>query len=263
MSSRIPVPFPKFNLPLLPHAFQRVDFGEKLRFFEQAVRQHGYQVSFTPVSLCPCLVVPKDGGDGTPDVNCPSCVGLGRLYDEDRSYTTKALLTGINRDVRVQQPEGRYEMGTVAATFNWRLETGVEVTINYWDRFRMVDAFVPVLESRRLQPHEDRVKLRFQPREIVSVYSRDPVTRALVCIVVGQDASLDVEKGELLLGGAKKYEGMPLAITYTGQPPYYIVDLPNQYRGEPVKQGFPEERWGRVPMFCLARRGDFIEAAGA
>src|SRR3972149_2391735 len=102
-------------VPLNPK-FGRVDYGKRVRYFDQMIRQRGYRVVLTPALQCPCTVSPTDHGTGVPEIRCPSCGGLGRLYPTDKSVETRAIAESIAMDPRPIQPEGYIELGTLRTT---------------------------------------------------------------------------------------------------------------------------------------------------
>lgn len=245
------------RLPALAPQVGRFDLGSTYLLYDKAIREHGARAVLSSVARCPCFVDPRDGGDGVPESGCPACGATpGRYYDAEASAETRAVVGSLTQDPQALRPEGMLSLGTVRFTFPSDVPP-----LNYWDRVTLPDAVLVVQENRKLDSTPEAT-LRFQPQELRAVYTRDPGTRAIIKLRVGADVRLDGTKVVVATARPWWHAGLALAVTYLGNPPFYVMDLPHEYRGRFLRQGLAQEAWQRLPSSAIARRGDLITAAG-
>lgn len=268
MSHRPTDQLPQLGWPGWNERFMRVDLGERVQAFNQIIFQQGYRSRLTPVSLCPCVVTPRDLGMGTPRGDCKTCAGRGRFYDDQGMQEVRVIATGLRRDVRAQRSEGTLELGTIQLTVPSirSADDPSPVEVNFWDRFTFPDVAVPITEALQRQPGEETagVDLRFHAERLLAAHAYDPVQKTAERLVVGRDLSLDPSTGtRLLLGSHPLLQGIQRAqvsVTYLGQPDYYVTDLPNQYRGRSAALNLPKEHWAKLPHAVIVTRGDLFKS---
>lgn len=216
--------------------------------FDQLILQHGYKTEITPVVVCPCVVHPKDGGKGTPVPNCTSCGGTGRTYPAELKFDTITLPHSIVKRRQFQQPEGELELGTLRVTFL----SGIKVY--QWDRLLFVDFKLPILEVHKTDT-EGKVKLRFYPWEpdAVSILNSDGTSRVL------SNSEYTFSQADWTIRILGLSEGVNVSVRYVACPYYYIQSIQPEYRGQPIKQGYPKTFWYDLPVVGMAVRGDLIE----
>lgn len=234
--------------PDFPIQFMRVDWGRRVKLFDLLIQQHGYKTEWTPVSTCPCVVNPKDGGKGTAQPNCNACNGTGRVYPIEKRVNTITFPHSIHKNRLLQMIEGEIEYGSLRVVFLSKDKPQL------WDRLKFVDFLIPTLEVRVIQNMQ--VKLRFDPYtiETIMLITEDE----LPIVIPPQDYKLDTSSW-IITFNDMQYEGKNISIRYISAPYYYIRNLTPEYRGTPIKMFQPKEMWVDLPVVAVATRADLLE----
>lgn len=242
--------------PPLRAEIARADYARRIRYFDQAIRQNGYKAIVTPALPCPCVVAPKDGGTGMPELRCPGCFGQARIYQREREVETRAVVQSVVMDPRPLLPQGMLELGTLQASFLGG------TTLAYWDRVLFPDVLIRSSDYRRLTPPSQRLRLTFEPESIEHVLTRNPSSRTVRVLSAEQgDYSLDSESNELIISSSAQdfAPDMNISVLYRCAPYYYVIDSPHEFRGSFVKRELPAEVFVRLPVQVLLRRADLVE----
>ena len=241
----------------LPPNFAHADFtAEQLAYYDRVIEYRGYKIVHQPVVACACIVHPRDGGYGAPDANCPTCKGIGRLWDAGQQTDARALITGIGREKRFAQHEGTHEHGTMNCTFQSALRP------EYHDRVKLVDAPMPISENLvRLAAGPQVLTLRFDAAAVTQVYARNPSTRAVVRLTPTTDFTFNATLSQItILPTAATFTGqaLQLGVRYIAYPWFYVAEIPNQVRGSFTSLHQTAEKWVQLPTQTRIRRGDFM-----
>ena len=204
-------------LPALPAGFANVDLGaQQLARFDLAIRQRGQRALYGRATSCPCVTPMRDDGEGSSEINCPSCGGLGRLWDAALEAETRVLVTALDRRKRLSRAPGELELGRFNCTFQ-----SAEAP-DYFDRIKLVDAPMPVTEVRvRPAAGPETLTTRSELVEVTSVHARDPAARTAALLVEGTDYSVNpVTNTVTLLGTAGTFPGQEarFSLRYQGYP---------------------------------------------
>ena len=240
-----------------PLAFQRGDMGPNfLGIFDQKIKQHGYRIERQPVVLCPCVRGMADGGQGTPDLDCPSCRGVGRFWDVAQSVEERVLITSIRASKAFRQQTGEHATDRLSCTF----QSGSVPT--HFDRVKMLDVIVPIVEPHeRVAGGSNSIVLRFDAVAVSLVYIRDPATRVVTKLTPTTHYTFTAATSTLtIVDAAGTFPGQTVRLTvrYSAYPWFLVTEIPNQYRGVFTKLGIPEERWHQLPILTMLTRGDLV-----
>ncbi len=233
--------------------------ASSIDWIDRILRQRAYRIVVQPAMLCPCVGPVRDGGRGVPDANCPACAGIGRTWAAADEYEGRAFVWGLERDRRVEQPQGEWEHGWLHATFV------AGTRLDYYDRVKMPDAAQVVSEVRvRPATGSSVVPLRYDAQEIVAVSVRNPDTRAVERLTAVTDYELDADNKRVTIkdtAATHAGEALHVSVRYLAYPWFYVQQIPNQSRGTFVQIGQIEEKWAELPVYARMRRGDFLSDA--
>lgn len=228
--------------------FLRLDPGNRLLLLDQMIRQHGYKISYQRFQICAC--VREINGLLSPQPNCKTCKGVGRIYL--REIETTSLVTSISSIPQSFAKFGTLERGTISATF---LST---LAPSYRDRFRLIDVELPINQNfdKTDLDTNNSLYLDYFPSSIISVGAFNTITNSVIMFNANSDYILDIDNKKLII----KYNNMePLAsfsVLYLGAPYYYITQLTHAFRGLPYTFQQTIPAWLKLPSSAIAKRGD-------
>jgi hypothetical protein len=234
--------------PDFPVNFMRVDWERRVKLFDLLIRQHGYKTEWTPVSTCPCVVNPKDGGKGVPQPNCLACKGTGRVYLEEKKKDIITFPHVINKRRILQVLEGELEYGSLRVVFQSKDRPQL------WDRLKFVDMQIPTFEVRVVK--DRTMKLRFHPYSIDTVMVNTDDEQP---VIIPPDKYTYDEANWQIIFNTDEYNDRNVSVRYTSSPYYYIQNLTPEYRGTFIKMFEPSEKWVDLPITAIATRADLLE----
>lgn len=243
-----------------PEDFMRVDFGERIGYADLVIEQHGYRMWYEPMIWCPCISIITTGGfsiekgTGQPNPACPKCKGTGRIYLDGKE--TKGLVFGLNRRVlEFLRQLGRVEAGTYMATIH------SEITVNYFDRFYLIDVELPITELFIASPDKKFI-LSHNPVKILKIFIHIPdlnnPENSQVEEITVNDYLMDYDNAilEITKDLPEQYS---LSVKYLGSPWFYVNELLHFYRMQYVKEHLDKEYKSKLPTQVVCKRGDLIK----
>ena len=201
------------------------------------IKQRGMTIAWQRSMYCSCF----DISSGQPDYNCPTCLGIGRIYDP--SLQTKVLITNVRQD-KTYSVVGVWELGTCRATFPAGINVG-----NY-DRVmftKLALTFTEMITRAERPTLGLKDILRFYDvSTILKLRTRDIIYTENVDFTLTKDNNFSY----ITWANANIIPtGTQYAVLYEHKPEFLVWDVP---------QVRTDNDYTQLPKFAILRRRDMI-----
>ena len=215
--------------------------------FEAAIWAKGYDVLIEKAIVCPCK-----GLSGAPKTTCQNCLGLGWVFINP--FTTRALVSSINRDTKFQQwsPE---MIGTISITVR------DEERFHHMDKVTFTSRTGLMSEVRKVLWNDDQAFIfcSYKVEYIKSIvyFTTDG---AKLTVVSQAECSINPDNRTVVLLNnefPEPFNGV-VSIEYAHKVSYNIVDLPHDFRSTFMMNSKGQNIEYNMPIQAIARRSHFV-----
>jgi len=248
MPKVIKIPPSSLSIPVNQRQWQKnfmwVDGGERVKAFDNFIRQHGQDIIINKIITCPCCL---RNDTGQPDPSCIFCKGSGRKYDKN-DVNTRAVIMGLNKETETNLSTGiTLDIGTVQITFY------ASIRVTLWDKIIGLNNNITMQDV--INSYETDVELQTEILEIEQAYIYVSSTEQRD---ITKTIKINTDKKRNIIIN-KKYLRTPISIRYKARPYFYVMRMLNEYRGVNIKLALPAEEWVDMPFSVIAQRGDLIK----
>jgi hypothetical protein len=238
--------------PKLPDTFLYFNPALTIGRLDVMIKQRGIRVERTCGIACPCSVVLKHGGTGTPNPACVSCRGLGLAFPEDAKIKFRGLVSDIDED-ETSHAGGKIPSGLVRVT----APSGTVISMD--DRLVFPDVIVPIPLMRLYDAAVGGMVLPFSIVDVETLTTKGPRPEDPIQVLKrGRDYGLNAEKRLLTFtDGGPVTHNMPVSGTFMAVPDYIVTSTPKASRR--VMSSLSDDASViELPRFVTATRADIL-----